>query len=106
SKFRKRIFTNYRTNERGGKQMITLIHRHIKLFLKDKMSVFFSLLSVFIIIVLYVLFLSENLIANIPTFENQSAFTFLWMFAGIIAVTTATTPLGALGKYIEDQVSK
>ena len=86
--------------------MITLIHRHIKLFLRDKVSVFFSLFSVLIIIVLYVLFLSENLMSSMPEFENQAAFVFLWMFAGLIAVTTATTPLGALGKYMEDKVSK
>jgi len=85
--------------------MITLINRHIKLFFKDKASVFFSLLSVFIIIALYLLFLSENIIANLPEFTDQSEFIFLWMFAGIIAVTTATATLGAFGKFIEDKVS-
>ncbi|MDN6292569.1 MAG: ABC transporter permease [Tetragenococcus halophilus] len=86
--------------------MIALIKRHIQLFLKDKASVFFSLLSVFIIVGLYTLFLSENVSANLPEFEEREAFTFLWMYAGILAVTTATAPLGALGKFIEDQVSK
>src|SRR5690625_850029 len=85
--------------------MITLINRHIKLFFKDKTSVFFSLLSVFIIIALYLLFLSENIIANLPEFADQSEFIFLWMFAGIIAVTTATATLGTFGKFIEDKVS-
>lgn len=86
--------------------MIALIKRHIQLFLKDKASVFFSLLSVFIIVGLYTLFLSENVSANLPEFEEREAFTFLWMYAGILAVTTATAPLGALGKFVEDQVSK
>lgn len=86
--------------------MIALIKRHIKLFFKDKASVFFSLFSVFIIIALYLLFLSENLTSNLPEFKDQSAFVFLWMFAGIIAVTTATASLGAFGKFIEDKVSK
>lgn len=84
--------------------MIPLIKRHTKLFLKDKASVFFSLLSVFVIIALYVLFLSESISSNIPNFEDRSAFVFLWMFAGIIAVTTATASLGALGKFVEDKV--
>src|SRR5699024_10550513 len=44
--------------------------------------------------------------SNMPDFEGQAAFVFLWTFAGILAVTTATMPLGALGKYIEDQVSQ
>lgn len=86
--------------------MSTLIYRHIKLFLKDKASVFFSLFSVLIIMLLYILFLSENLMSNLPTFENQQAFVFLWMLAGIIAVTTATATLGAFGKYMEDRVSR
>jgi len=86
--------------------MITLIMRHMKLFFKDKASVFFSLLSVFIIVALYLLFLSENLTSSLPDFEHRDAFTFLWMFAGIIAVTTATVSLGALGKFIEDKVGK
>lgn len=86
--------------------MITLVKRHAKLFLKDKASVFFSLFSVLIIITLYILFLSENISSNLPAFDESSAFVFLWMFAGITAVTTATAALGALGKYMEDNVDK
>ncbi|AQS53610.1 hypothetical protein BW727_101243 [Jeotgalibaca dankookensis] len=86
--------------------MSVLIKRHIKLFLKDKASVFFSLLSVFIIIALYLLFLSDNITSGLPEYPDRKAFVFLWMFAGILAVTTATAPLGALGKFIEDMVSK
>lgn len=36
----------------------------------------------------------------------RNAVVFLWMFAGIIAVTTATASLSALGKFIEDRVAK
>lgn len=86
--------------------MITLIKRHTKLFFKDKASVFFSLLSVFIIITVYILFLSENISSSIPEFAERDAFIFLWMFAGLIAVTTATSSLGALGKLVEDKVGK
>lgn len=86
--------------------MITLIKRHMILFFKDKASVFFSLFSVFIIIVLYILFLSENIVSNIPEFSDRSAFVFLWMFSGVIAVTTATAVLGALSKFIEDKVNR
>lgn len=86
--------------------MITLMNRHIKLFFKDKASVFFSLLSVFIIIALYLLFLAENIVSSLPEFDHRAAFVFIWMFAGIIAVTTATATLGAFGKFIEDKVNK
>lgn len=86
--------------------MIPLIVRHIKLFIRDKASVFFSILSVLIIILLYVLFLGESISSSLPKFKERDLFTFLWMFAGLLAVTTVTTPLGALGKSIEDKSSK
>src|SRR5690625_4944116 len=86
--------------------MSTLIKRHTILFLKDKTSVCFSLLSVFTIVALYLLFLSHHISSNVPHFEDRSSFGVLWMFAVIIAVTTAHAALGALGKFIEDKVSK
>lgn len=86
--------------------MLPLFVRHTKLFFKDKASVFFSVLSVLIIILLYILFLAENISSALSDFQDRDLFTFLWMFAGVLAVTTATTPLGALGKSIEDRVSK
>lgn len=86
--------------------MIPLFVRHTKLFFKDKASLFFSVLSVLIIILLYILFLAENISSNLSNFQDRDLFTFLWMFAGVLAVTTATTPLGALGKSIEDRVSQ
>lgn len=86
--------------------MTTLINRHLKIFFKDRVSVFFSLFSVFIIITLYLLFLAKNMTTNLPNFKDKDIFIFLWMFSGIVAVTTATTALGALGKLIEDTVSK
>src|SRR5699024_4030955 len=86
--------------------MNTLIQRHIKLFFKDIASVFFSLFSVFIIITLYLLLLSEDISSNSAEFNDQAAFGFVWMFACIIGVTTATASLGALGKFIEDKVGR
>jgi len=86
--------------------MLPLLVRHTKLFFKDKASVFFSVLSVLIIILLYILFLAETISANLTDLDEGESFTFLWMFAGVLAVTSATTPLGALGKFIEDKVSK
>ena len=41
--------------------MRVLIHRNLKLFFRDRMAVFFSLLAVFISITLYVLFLSSTM---------------------------------------------
>src|SRR5690625_7209419 len=84
--------------------MNTLINRHIKLFLKDKARVFFSLFSVFIIIILYLLFLSENITSNLPEFDDRSAFVFLWLFVGIIVVSTSTASLVALGNFIDYNV--
>lgn len=86
--------------------MISLLQRHLKMFFLDKMNVFFSLMSVLIIIGLYIFFLSENIMQSMPKFDDAKEFTFLWLVAGIIAVTTGTTTLGALGKFLEDKISE
>ena len=46
--------------------MKSLIVRNLKVFFRDRASVFFSLLSVFIIFVLYVLFLGDVWTNELP----------------------------------------
>lgn len=92
--------------------MKNLIKRNLLLFFKDKASVFFSLMSVFIILLLYFLFLQEQVSFGasqeggffVPS--NVDFLTDSWMLAGVIAVTTMTTTLGGLGIIINDRVNK
>lgn len=84
--------------------MIALTQRNLKLFFRDKTSVFFSFLSAVIILGLYILFLGDVQGQNIGL-EDGRYFTDLWMISGILAVTGMTSALGSLGIMVEDKTS-
>lgn len=88
--------------------MINLIKRNLKLFFRDKTSVFFSLLAVFIIIGLYVLFLGNMMTESFKELLGDNArFTIdSWVMAGILSVTSITTTMGAFGIMVEDKTRK
>ena len=85
-----------------------LIKRNLMLFFRDKTNVFFSLLAVFIIIGLYVLFLGsimENALqADLGLSSDRIGIaTSSLMLGGIIAVTSVTSCLGAMAICIADK---
>ena len=84
--------------------MINLIKRNLKLFFRDRVSVFFSLLSVFIIIGLYVLFLGNMMTDNFrDLLGSNTRFTIdNWIMAGILSVTSITATMGAFQIMVED----
>ena len=86
--------------------MIQLVKRNLKIFFRDRTTVFFSLLSVFIIIGLYVFFLGDMLASGMPEIENARFLMDSWIMAGLIAVTSITTTLGAFGIMVEDKYRK
>ncbi len=86
--------------------MKSLIARNLKVFFRDRASVFFSLLSVFIIFVLYVLFLGDIWTSELPKVPGARALTDSWIMAGILAVTSMTTVMGAFGTMVDDRVHK
>lgn len=89
---------------------INYISRHNKVFRRDTSLVFFSLLSVLIVIILYALFLQKTQVdaieqvvpasAEIKTMVNE------WMVAGLLSMIAVTTTLGAFGIYVKDIESK
>lgn len=86
--------------------MIQFTKRNLMVFFRDKSSVFFSLLAVFIIIALYALFLGDVWVSN---FQNVPGARYLmnsWIMAGLLAVTSLTTTMGALGTMVEDKTKK
>lgn len=86
--------------------MIGFATRNLKVFFRDKTSVFFSLLAVFIIIGLYALFLGDVWVSS---FEGMTGVRYLmdsWIMAGLLAVTSITTTMGAFGIMVEDKVKK
>ena len=88
--------------------MISMFKRNIKVFLRDRASVFFSLLSVFIIIGLYALFLGDVLLSS-SIFQGRSGVKWMtdsWLMAGVLAAGSVTTALGAMGLMAEDRERK
>lgn len=85
--------------------MINLAIRNWRLFIRDKASVLYSLLAVFIIIGLYLLFLGDNMVRWIGGAEGARLVDG-WIMAGLIAVSSFTTTLGALGTMVEDRDRK
>ncbi|MDZ4120987.1 MAG: ABC transporter permease, partial [Candidatus Cloacimonadaceae bacterium] len=87
--------------------ILVLASRNIKLFLRDRLSVFFSLLSALIIIMLYALFLRSNMIASVTQVSSSAKYAAWlgdsWLMAGLIVVNSITVSLGVLGLMITDQ---
>lgn len=85
-----------------------IVQRNLRLFFRDRMNVFFSLLGALILFVLYTLFLArlqiDALSETFPTATEGEirAFVDSWMFAGIVMLTTITTGLGALATLVDD----
>lgn len=86
--------------------MAAIARRNIKVFFRDKGAVFFSLMSVFIIIGLYVLFLSNTLATNMQGVKGIDFLRDSWVMAGILAVVSLATTLGAFGIVVDDRVTK
>lgn len=83
-----------------------LVKRNLLLFFRDRSSVFFSLLGVFVIIGLYVLFLGDVLVNDMEDIPGVRFLMDSWIMAGLLAVTPITTVLGTLGIMITDKKDK
>lgn len=86
--------------------MMAFVSRNLKVFFRDRASVFFSLLAVFIIIGLYVLFLGDVWLQNLPDMPGAKALMDSWIMAGLLAVTSMTTTMGAFGTMVDDRAHK
>ncbi|TFD19183.1 ABC transporter permease [Cryobacterium sp. TMS1-13-1] len=91
--------------------IILLTQRNLRLFFRDRVGVFFSLLSALILIALYALFLGglqvSSLKDQLPGASDHDIGWFVnaWVFAGITMITTLTTALAAMGVFVDDNVS-
>lgn len=93
------------------RSIAVLTTRNLRVFFRDRVGVFFSLLSALILIALYALFLGgiqvDSLEARFPTAPDADVRWFVnsWVFAGITMITTLTTSIAALGVFVDDNVS-
>ncbi|WP_025784480.1 ABC transporter permease [Sporosarcina sp. D27] len=83
--------------------MMAVTKRNILLYFRDKSALFFSLLAVIILVVLYGTFLGNLISDSLPDFLAKKWLLLSWIFAGILAVTSVTTTLGAFGTMVEDR---
>jgi multidrug/hemolysin transport system permease protein len=80
-----------------------LLKRNLLIFFRDRSSVFFSLLSVFVIIGLYILFLGDMLVKGMGDMQGARFLMDSWIMAGLLGVTPITTSLGAMSSIIVDK---
>ncbi len=90
-----------------------LIYRNSSLYFRDKTSVFFSMLSVLIVIALYILFLAKMQVDSVNQqtngLLNGDDLSYLinsWILAGLLSITTVTSTLGALGTMVSDRENR
>lgn len=88
----------------------SLTVRNNKVFRRDRTQVFFSLLSVIIVVVLYALFLQKMQIDAIGQVANATpemvTMVNEWLVAGLLSMIGVTTTLGAFGIAVQDMESK
>jgi multidrug/hemolysin transport system permease protein len=86
--------------------VLKMASRNIKIYVRNRMSVFFSFLSVIIIIGLYALFLGkvqsdsiQNMVGNI---KGIRTLVDSWIMSGLLSVNAVTISLGVLGTMVFD----
>jgi multidrug/hemolysin transport system permease protein len=91
--------------------VVGLTGRNLLLFARDPLGILLSLLSASIVFLLYTFFLGNlqfaSIIERAPTAHPGQVHGFVdaWMFGGIVALSTMTSPLGALSVFLEDAAS-
>jgi len=97
------------------RQIISLTSRNIKVFLRDKTGVFFSLLSPLLVLLLFILFLGDLQIDSVKsTLENygvinmfepnfSKAVAYNWLVAGVLGVSCITVSFSCLTVIISDR---
>lgn len=102
------------------KELFYLIKRNCLIYLRDRSAVFFSVLSMLIVLMLMVVFLgsmnTENVINIIEEYggrmatgtdkSNASYLVQIWTLAGILVVNAVTVTLTVLGNMVQDETRK
>ena len=83
--------------------ILSLLKRNLRVYFRDRASVFFSMLGVIIIIGLYLMFLG-NTMSDVGQYagENGRFMMDSWIMGGVVAAASITTAMGAFGTMVED----
>ena len=97
-------------------QLFVITSRNLKQYLRDKGAIFFSLLSMFIVIILMFFFLGDankdgiiSLLSQFPDrdpakdSENAELLVLAWTCAGMVSINAVTVTLASLSYMIKDR---
>lgn len=85
--------------------LLALIRRNLKVYIRDREAVFFSILGILIVILLYIFFLGDAVRDEIKDLKESSYIVSTYIMSGVMCVSTLTTTLGAFSIKIEDHVN-
>ncbi|MBE5960640.1 MAG: hypothetical protein E7256_04530 [Lachnospiraceae bacterium] len=85
--------------------MGAFILRNLKVYIRDKGTVFFSFFGIVIILLLYVLFLGDSIGKALENLKESRYLLDTYILSGVLEVSTITTTLGVLGICTDDTVS-
>ena len=99
------------------KEVFVLVKRNILIFMRDRASVFFSLLSMLIVLMLMVLFLgnmnTDETVELLEQYggirdtvldrENAKGLIGMWTLAGVLLVNCVTVPMTVMGNMVTDE---
>lgn len=93
------------------KSFLWMLQRNLRIYVRDRSGLFFSLLASLILLMIYALFLgrmqAESLAKSFPQASTTAchAFVTAWAFAGILSVSCFSVPLSALSLFVDDNLS-
>ncbi len=90
-------------------ELWSLTKRHMLAFLKDRSAVFFSFLSIIILLVLYILFLGKSYTTDLPDVFPEELKTFLVVsltMGGVLVINSMSLSLGIMGIFVEDMAKR
>ncbi len=88
------------------KAMLRIVRRNLLNYFYDKTSIFFSFLSVFILILVYAVFLGklqkDGIAASVGDIEGIGWLVDTWLIAGLLSVSSFTVPLAVMSDMVSD----
>ncbi|QNQ82612.1 hypothetical protein [Lactobacillus sp. PV012] len=85
---------------------VKFVVRNLILYYRDISNVVFSFLGMLISLIIYILFLKNNLVSSFSYLDNASEFIDLWMISGLISIVAVTSSLSGFEQMIDDKNSQ
>ena len=80
-----------------------LMYRNLKIYFSNKSGVFFSLMGALISFVLYLIFLSQNMVNSWSDVPDTKLLLDPWLIGGTMTITAITTTLSSLSLMVQDR---